>query len=94
MKFLHLFVSCFRRFQALAIQTLKNCHHMDEVQTELLLTKPCPWWGDVSVLQLAIMTSDREFMMQTACKNVMTRIWKGEPTVSLNHLGPLVWFGG
>ena len=55
---------------------------MDELETELLLTKPCPWWGDLSVLQLATMAGNREFMAQTACKDVMTRIWKGQPPVS------------
>ncbi|XP_076441873.1 transient receptor potential cation channel subfamily M member 1-like [Babylonia areolata] len=68
-----------RQFQDLAIQTLKSCHNMDELETELLLTKPCPWWGNNSVLQLAIMTENKEFMAQTACTNIMTLIWKGHP---------------
>nr|KAG5689768.1 hypothetical protein BaRGS_031169 [Batillaria attramentaria] len=67
------------RFQELAIHTLKSCHEMDEIQTESLLTKPCPWWGGVSVLQLAIMTENRAFMAQSACKSIMTRIWRGDP---------------
>jgi hypothetical protein len=70
-----------RRFQQLAIQTLKNCHQLDEMLTEQLLTKPCPWWGKVSVVQLAILTHNREFMSQTACKDIMTRIWKGQKMV-------------
>ncbi|XP_076442046.1 transient receptor potential cation channel subfamily M member-like 2 isoform X2 [Babylonia areolata] len=68
-----------RQFQDLAIQTLGSCHKMDETKTELLLTKPCSWWGNNSVLQLAIMTENKEFMAQTACTNIMTLIWKGDP---------------
>ncbi|XP_070182735.1 transient receptor potential cation channel subfamily M member 8-like [Littorina saxatilis] len=71
-----------KRFQALAMETLRNCHHMNEVATEGLLTKPCPWWGGVSVLQLAIMTCNRQFMTQTACKDIMTRIWRRLPPVN------------
>ncbi|XP_025103750.1 transient receptor potential cation channel subfamily M member 4-like isoform X2 [Pomacea canaliculata] len=67
------------RFQELAILTLKSCQEMNEILTESLLTKPCDWWGGVSVLQLAIMTSNKSFISQTACKNILTRIWKGEP---------------
>ncbi|KAL8573882.1 hypothetical protein ACOMHN_029330 [Nucella lapillus] len=67
------------QFQNLAIQTVRSCHSMDEVKTELLLTKPCEWWGNLSVLQLAIITENREFMTQTACRNIMTRIWYRKP---------------
>lgn len=65
-------------FQHLALQTLRSCHEMDEILTESLLTKPCPWWGGLSVLQIAITTENRALMAHSACKNIMTRIWRGD----------------
>ncbi|KAK7463333.1 hypothetical protein BaRGS_00038098, partial [Batillaria attramentaria] len=67
------------RFQTLAINTLNACHELDEAKTELLLRKKCPWWGECSVLQLAICTENRTFLAQTACQELVTRIWAGKP---------------
>ncbi|KAK7485073.1 hypothetical protein BaRGS_00023712, partial [Batillaria attramentaria] len=65
-------------FQEIAVQTVKCCHEMREGETEYLLTKPCEWWGGVSVLQLAILTENKAFLAQSACQEMLTHIWRGD----------------
>ncbi|XP_070178067.1 transient receptor potential cation channel subfamily M member 8-like [Littorina saxatilis] len=66
-----------RRFDDLAVATLKASNELDENKTRDLLNKECPWWGGVSVLQLAMLTRSKLFISQEPCHQQLTREWDG-----------------
>eukprot|EP00916_Digyalum_oweni_P009710 GHVL01016368.1.p1 GENE.GHVL01016368.1~~GHVL01016368.1.p1 ORF type:complete len:604 (-),score=25.14 GHVL01016368.1:146-1957(-) len=66
-----------RRFDDLAVATLKASNELHEETTRELINKDCPWWGEVSVLQLAMLTRSKLFIAQEPCRQQLTREWDG-----------------
>ena len=67
----------FRYFHNCAVELLKTCSEQDEDMSFALLTHELHNWGHLTVLSLAAMAGNKEFISQNSCQKLISDLWQG-----------------
>ncbi|KAL5010117.1 hypothetical protein ScPMuIL_012422 [Solemya velum] len=65
-------------FNNYAIAVLCECYGSDEKKAQNLLIRELEYWGHTTCILIAVEANNREFISQTACQSLLTRIWYGK----------------
>ncbi|KAL9966190.1 hypothetical protein ACROYT_G024228 [Oculina patagonica] len=69
-------------FEQHAIGVLQECYEENETLSQTLLVKELDNFGHLTALDLAVMAEDQDFIAQTSCQVLLTRLWMG--TMAMN----------
>ncbi|XP_054708499.1 transient receptor potential cation channel subfamily M member 1-like [Uloborus diversus] len=67
-----------KEFEKIAVGVLEECDKMDYKKTSEILNYRDPYWGNMTVLDLAILGYDRAFMSSETCIKVTEQLWFGK----------------
>ncbi|KAG8181944.1 hypothetical protein JTE90_000055 [Oedothorax gibbosus] len=67
-----------KEFEKIAVGVLEECDKMDWRKTSEILNYRDPYWGNMTLLDLAILGYDRAFMSSETCIKITEQLWFGK----------------
>ncbi|KAF8784547.1 Transient receptor potential cation channel like protein [Argiope bruennichi] len=67
-----------KEFEKIAVGVLQQCDKMDWKKTSEILNYRDPYWGNMTVLDIAILAYDRAFMASETCIKITEQLWFGK----------------
>ena len=66
----------FSDYTNLAVGVINECYKNDELYTNNILKRVMKNWGDRTIIEIALQSSNREFIASSACQELAEKIWK------------------
>ncbi|KAK7475589.1 hypothetical protein BaRGS_00033178, partial [Batillaria attramentaria] len=67
-----------QEFEDLAVDLLNKCFHVDQQKTQDLLVRKLQQWGNASCVLIALKSSNKRFISQSACQALGRSVWNGK----------------